>query len=63
MPIAEQEKTQIVRVDCSDYQNSCVLWNGNSTIQLKRGSISVEINESADPAAVRSIMEVMVNAE
>ena len=63
MPIADQEKPQIVRVDCSDYQNDCALENGNSTIQIKRGSISIEINGSADPAAVRSIMEGLVNAE
>ena len=63
LPIADQEKPQIVRVDCSDYQNDCALENGNSTIQIKRGSISEEINGSADPTAVHSIIEVLVNAE
>lgn len=63
MPIADQEKPQIVRVDCSDNQNDCALEKGNSTIQIKRGSISIEINGSTDPASVRSIMEVLVNAE
>ena len=63
MPIDEQEKSQIVWVDCSDYQNGYCLGNGNSTIQIKRGSISEEINGSADPTAVHSIIEVLVNAE
>ena len=63
MPIADQEKPQIVRVDCFDNQNDCALEKGNSTIQIKRGSISIEINGITDPASVRSIMEVLVNAE
>lgn len=59
---AGSEKPQIVKLECSDYQNafdSC----GNSKIRIERGSIHIEIDGSVAPAAIRSIMEVLVNAE
>ena len=48
--------------ECADYQNnldSCI----NSRIRINRGSIHIEIAGSAAPAAIRSIMEVLVDAE
>ena len=48
--------------ECADYQNnldSC----SNSKIRIDRGSIHIEIDGGAAPAVIRSIMEVLVDAE
>ena len=48
--------------ECDDYQNnldSC----SNSRIRINRGSIHIEIDGGAAPAVIRSIMEVLVDAE
>ena len=58
----ESEKPQIVKLECADYQNdhdSC----SSSKIRIDRGSIHIEIAGSAAPAVIRSIMEVLVDAE
>ena len=58
----ESEKPQIVKLECTDYQNnpdSC----SNSRIRINRGSIHIEIDGGAAPAVIRSIMEVLVDAE
>ena len=56
------EKPQIVKLECADYQNnldSC----SNSRIRINHGSIHIEIDGGAAPAVIRSIMEVLVDAE
>lgn len=58
----ETEKQQIVKLECADYQNDFDSCN-NSKIRIDRGSIHIEIAGSAAPAAIRSIMEVLVDAE
>ena len=61
LPI-ESEKQQIVKLECADYQNdleSCI----NSKIRIDFGSIHIEINGSVASAVIRSIMEVLVDAE
>lgn len=58
----ETAKQQIVRLECTDYQNDfdpC----SNSKIRLDRGSIHIEIAGGTAPATIRSIMEVLVDAE
>lgn len=58
----ESEKPQIVKLECADYQNnldSC----SNSRIRINHGSIHIEIDGGAAPAVIRSIMEVLVDAE
>ena len=48
--------------ECADYQNnldSC----SNSRIRINRGSIHIEIDGGAAPTVIRSIMEVLVDAE
>lgn len=58
----ESGKPQIVKLECADYQNnldSC----SSSKIRIDRGSIHVEIAGGAAPAVIRSIMEVLVDAE
>ncbi len=58
----ESKKPQIVKLECSDYQNnldSC----SNSRIRINRGSIHIEIDGGAAPAVIRPIMEVLVDAE
>ena len=58
----ETEKQQIVKLECADYQNaldSC----SSSKIRIDRGSIHIEIAGGASPAVIRSIMEVLVDAE
>ena len=58
----ETEKQQIVKLECADYQNdldSC----SSSKISIDRGSIHIEIAGGAAPTVIRSIMEVLVDAE
>ena len=58
----ETEKPQIVKLECADHQNdldSC----SSSKIRIDHGSIHIEIAGGAAPAVIRSIMEVLVNAE
>ena len=58
----ESEKPQIVKLECPDYQNdldSC----SSSKIRIDRGSIHIEIAGGASPAVIRSIVEVLVDAE
>ena len=63
LPIeTEKPQPQIVKLECADYQNdldSC----SNSKIRIERGSIHIEIAGGAAPAVIRSIMEVLVDAE
>ena len=58
----ETEKQQIVKLECANYQNdfdSC----SNLKIRIDRGSLHIEIDGGAAPAVIRSIMEVLVDAE
>lgn len=58
----ETEKQQIVKHECADYQNdldSC----SRSKIMIDRGSIHIEIAGGASPTVIRSIVEVLVDAE
>lgn len=58
----ETEKQQIVKLECADYQKDFDLCS-NSKIRIDRGSIHIEIDGGAAPAVIRSIMEVLVDAE
>jgi hypothetical protein len=58
----ESEKPQIVKLECADYQNdldSC----SNSKIRIDCGCIHIEIDGGAASTVIRSIMEVLVDAE
>lgn len=58
----ETEKQQIVKLECANYQNdfdSC----SNLKIRIDCGSLHIEIDGGAAPAVIRSIMEVLVDAE
>ena len=46
----------------TDYQNNLDSFS-NSRIRINRGSIHIEIDGGAAPAVIRSIMEVLVDAE
>ena len=58
----ETEKQQIVKLECADYHNGLDLCS-SSKIRIDRGSIHIEIAGGAAPAVIRSIMEVLVDAE
>ena len=58
----ETEEQQIVKLECADYHNDLDSCN-NSKIRIDRGSIHIEIDGGAALATIRSIMEVLVDAE
>lgn len=58
----ETEKQQIVKLECADYQNDFDSCN-NSKIRIDRGSKHIEIAGGTTPAMIRSIVEVLVDAE